>query len=97
MDINFGACIGRSLSNAFFHITSRRLLYFTKVEYCSHCYYVYSTDFDLIGPNNFAYNYNPRAGTSMAAPQVAAVAALLWSHFPHCTSVDIRAALAKSA
>ena len=33
----------------------------------------------------------------MAAPQVAAVAALLWSHFPHCTSIDIRAALAKSA
>lgn len=67
------------------------------IEFCGHGHYVYSTDVDLLGPNIYAYSYKPRAGTSMAVPQVAAVAALLWSHFPRCTSTDIRAALAKSA
>jgi len=67
------------------------------VDFCAHGYYVYSTDFELVGQNQYSYNYSPRAGTSMAVPQVAAVAALLWSHFPSCSATDIRAALAKTA
>mmetsp|Transcript_7039 Transcript_7039/g.8523 ORF Transcript_7039/g.8523 Transcript_7039/m.8523 type:complete len:80 (+) Transcript_7039:3-242(+) len=33
----------------------------------------------------------------MATPHVAAVAALVWSHFPQCTNDQIRYALAASA
>jgi subtilisin family serine protease len=32
-------------------------------------------------------------GTSMAAPHVSGVAALVWSHFPHCTASEIRSSL----
>lgn len=37
--------------------------------------------------------YQAAAGTSMAAPQVAGVAALLWSHNPDFTAADVRRAL----
>ncbi|HJV71418.1 S8 family serine peptidase [Ideonella sp.] len=36
-------------------------------------------------------------GTSMATPHVSAVAALVWSYFPTCTSEQLRASLDKSA
>jgi len=36
-------------------------------------------------------------GTSMATPHVAGVAALVWSHYPNCTSAEIRQAINKSA
>ena len=36
-------------------------------------------------------------GTSMATPHVAGVAALVWSHYPSCTSAEIRQAINKSA
>jgi len=36
-------------------------------------------------------------GTSMATPHVSAVAALVWSYFPACTSEELRASLNKSA
>jgi subtilisin family serine protease len=36
-------------------------------------------------------------GTSMATPHVSGVAALVWSHFPHCTAAQLRNTLAKSA
>ena len=36
-------------------------------------------------------------GTSMATPHVSAVAALVWSYFPHCTASQIRSSLNKSA
>ncbi|MES2017160.1 MAG: S8 family serine peptidase [Pseudomonadota bacterium] len=36
-------------------------------------------------------------GTSMATPHVSAVAALVWSYFPSCTSEQIRSSLRKSA
>ncbi|MGX4640553.1 S8 family serine peptidase [Massilia sp. SYSU DXS3249] len=42
---------------------------------------------------NYAYNN----GTSMATPHVSAVAALVWSYFPHCSAAQIRTTLAKSA
>ena len=43
------------------------------------------------------YTYDIASGTSMAAPHVAAAAALVWSHFPDCTNEQIRYALAASA
>ena len=73
------------------------MFYSCDVEFCAHGYYVYSTDITVVSAEQISYTYSPRAGTSMAAPQVAAVAAVLWSHFPHCTDLDIRAALAKTA
>ena len=44
-----------------------------------------------------AANYGLMSGTSMASPHVAAVAALVWSHYPQCTNAQIRNALADSA
>ena len=44
-----------------------------------------------------ASNYAYYDGTSMATPHVAAVAALVWSHFPTCTAAQIRSTLGKSA
>ncbi|NVJ58793.1 MAG: S8 family serine peptidase [Gammaproteobacteria bacterium] len=46
-----------------------------------------------ITQTNYAY-YN---GTSMASPHVSGVAALVWSQFPECTNIEIRAALVASA
>ncbi|NQZ11466.1 MAG: S8 family serine peptidase, partial [Algicola sp.] len=37
--------------------------------------------------------YGIKSGTSMAAPVVAAVAALVWSNFPHCKAAEIRKVL----
>jgi subtilisin family serine protease len=45
-------------------------------------------------PNN---GYKPNSGTSMAAPVVAGVAALVWSYYPELTAVQIREVLLKSA
>ena len=45
-------------------------------------------------PNN---SYEAWSGTSMATPHVSAVASLVWSHFPSCTNVQIRAALNATA
>ena len=42
-------------------------------------------------------NYAYYDGTSMATPHVSAVAALVWSYFPTCTSAQMRASLTKSA
>ncbi|MBS3796353.1 S8 family peptidase [Pseudoalteromonas sp. BDTF-M6] len=41
--------------------------------------------------------YASYSGTSMASPHVAGVAALVWSHFPHCNNYEIRNALSASA
>ncbi|TGD76099.1 peptidase S8 [Mangrovimicrobium sediminis] len=43
------------------------------------------------------YDYDFFSGTSMATPHVSAVAALVWSHFPTCTNVEIRDALNATA
>ena len=45
-------------------------------------------------PNN---KYGDKRGTSMAAPHVAGVAALVWSYFPRCSNRQIRVALDFSA
>jgi serine protease len=44
-----------------------------------------------------AGNYGKMSGTSMASPHVAGVAALVWSHHPSCTNVEIRNVLNVSA
>jgi serine protease len=44
-----------------------------------------------------AGNYGKMSGTSMASPHVAGVAALVWSHHPSCTNVEIRNVLNSSA
>ena len=46
---------------------------------------------------NGASGYIILSGTSMASPHVAGVAALVWSHYPHCSNYDIRNALKASA
>ncbi|NNE57069.1 MAG: S8 family serine peptidase [Hellea sp.] len=45
-------------------------------------------------PGNTYSNYT---GTSMATPHVAGVTALVWSHYPSCTPVQIRSTLAATA
>jgi serine protease len=45
-------------------------------------------------PNN---KYGKWDGTSVAAPHVSGVAALVWSHFPSCSNARIREALAETA
>lgn len=42
-------------------------------------------------------SYGYKEGTSMAAPHVAAVAALVWSYYPSCNAKQMRATLVKSA
>lgn len=49
----------------------------------------------VVRGRNMAYAYY--SGTSMAVPHVAAAAALVWSHHPECTNVQIRYALAYTA
>ena len=43
------------------------------------------------------HTYVTKSGTSMASPHVCAAAALLWSHFGHCSNHQIRYALARTA
>ena len=42
-------------------------------------------------------NYGNMSGTSMASPHVAGVAALVWSHHPSCSNVEIRNVLNATA
>jgi len=44
-----------------------------------------------------AGNYGKMSGTSMASPHVTGVAALVWSHHPSCTNVQIRNVLNTTA
>jgi subtilisin family serine protease len=54
---------------------------------------------DLVAPVPFPSFWRPRpfSGTSAAAPQAAALAALLWSKHPLWTAAQIRQALCTSA
>lgn len=49
--------------------------------------HIYSTLHDHLHPNNDAYSFG--SGTSMACPQAAAVAALIWSRFPTLTAQEV--------
>ena len=68
----------------------------SQVEFCSHGTDVISTGFDLVG-GRYYWDYVKKTGSSMAAPQVAAVVSLLWSHYPRCSGDQIRSVLAKTA
>ena len=46
---------------------------------------------------NYPDNYTRAYGTSISSPLAAGVAALVWSHHPGCSNLDIRAALAATA
>jgi len=67
-----------------------------QVEFCAMGTNVVSTGFNLVG-DHYEWDYVEKTGTSMAAPQVAAVACLLWSYFPRCTGHQIREVLARTA
>jgi serine protease len=51
-------------------------------------------DVNSTQPNNA---YASKSGTTMACPHVAGVAALVWSHFPHLTAMEIRNVLGTTA
>jgi serine protease len=66
----------------------------------------YGPSLELVAPGDQVFStvvregsmtYAYYSGTSMATPHVAAAAALVWSHHPECTNVQIRYALAKTA
>lgn len=62
----------------------------------------YTAQVQLSGPgvsvtSTIPGGYALYSGTSMATPHVSAVAALVWSHFPDCSSQDILQALKASA
>lgn len=44
-----------------------------------------------------APGYTTKIGTSMAAPHVTGVAALIWAAFPRCTNLDVREAMEQTA
>ncbi len=54
---------------------------------------------DLVAPVPFPSSWRPRpfSGTSAAAPQAAALAALVWSRHPDWTAREVRAALSRCA
>jgi hypothetical protein len=54
---------------------------------------------DLVAPVPFPSSWRPQpfAGTSAAAPQAAALAALVWSRHPEWTAREVRAALGRCA
>ena len=68
----------------------------SQVELCAVGTDVISTGFDLVN-GRYHWDYAKKTGSSMAAPQVAAVVSLLWSHFPACSGDQIRSVLAKTA
>ncbi len=59
----------------------------------------YNSQVEIAAPGvgvNSTWNnngYKSISGTSMATPHVSGVAALVWSHFPSCTSAQVRNAL----
>ncbi|MDK1287842.1 S8 family serine peptidase [Pseudoalteromonas umbrosa] len=63
----------------------------------------YNSQVEIAGPGvgvNSTWNnggYRSISGTSMATPHVSGVAALVWSNYPTCSNVEIRAALNASA
>ena len=68
----------------------------SQVEFCAVGVNVISTSFDLVS-GRYQWDYTKKTGSSMAAPQVAAVVSLLWSHYPRCSGDEIRSVLAKTA
>jgi len=52
---------------------------------------------DFGDDNSMVYTYDFFTGTSMAAPHVAAAAALVWANHPDCSNHQIRYALARTA
>jgi len=62
----------------------------------------YTSQVELSGPGVNVISTVPGGfsvfnGTSMATPHVVGVAALVWSHYPNCSSYDIRDALRSTA
>jgi uncharacterized protein (TIGR03437 family) len=61
-----------------------------------------ATSVDLAAPGNFIYSTIPRSsygylsGTSSAAALVSGVAALIWSHHPSLTSIQVKGIIASS-
>lgn len=53
---------------------------------------------DLVAPgenilSTYSNSYNYKSGTSMAAPQVTGVAALIWSKYPDLSAAEVKAAI----
>jgi len=69
----------------------------SQVEFCAHGSSVVSTGFSIGDDDTYQYNFVRKSGTSMSTPQVAAVAAHLWSHYPRCSATQIRSVLATTA
>ncbi|MBD3286012.1 S8 family serine peptidase [candidate division WOR-3 bacterium] len=63
----------------------------------------YGDGVTLYAPGQYIYStflndkYSTRSGTSMAGPQVAGLAALVWSRYPSCTNQDVWDKIVESA
>jgi len=63
----------------------------------------YGAELDVVAPGNSIYStslgggYGTESGTSMAAPFVSGLAALIWSHNPTLTNMDVRDTIISSA
>lgn len=64
----------------------------------------YNNFVELVGPgtdvlvtNDATSGLSTKSGTSFAAPYVAAIAARIWSSFPHCSNEQVRSALRDTA
>lgn len=62
----------------------------------------YGAELDVVAPGNNIYStslvgYRTDSGTSMAAPFVSGLAALIWSHNPTLTNMDVRDTIISSA